>query len=186
MAGAPRCRSDSDCPKPGPSNVSSGCFFAYTIYSLRCGPISSPEPCLEDADCGSGGVCDGSATTPDGGLGSGSGVCVQATSCTQDAECAPGRVCRGSESFVPTAEQTTGDLICRAPCSADPDCAPADRCDASGHCQSRTCAECPSYFSCTDGVCSVPKCSTDKDCRGGFCVNGLCAESLGVCELRCE
>jgi hypothetical protein len=186
LAGAPRCRSNSDCPKPGPSNVPWGCSFAYTIYRSRCGPspVATREPCLDDPDCGGGAVCQGNATTPDGGASS--GVCVQGTSCTQDAECAGGRVCRSSDSFVPAGEQGTNDFICRAPCSIDPDCSPTERCDTGGHCQPRTCSDCPSFFSCTNGVCSVPNCATDKDCPGGFCVNGHCAESLGICELLCD
>lgn len=186
LVGAPLCHADSDCPVPGPSNVGWGCQFSYTMYRLRCGPVTPSRACSDDVECGTGNVCQGNAQVTDAGSDAESRVCIRAISCAQDAECSDGRVCRSFESFVPTAEQAATELVCRAPCTTDPDCAPTDRCDSSGHCQPRTCAECPSYFSCATRACVVPNCSADKDCPGGFCVNGVCAGALGVCYPRCS
>lgn len=186
LAGTPLCHSPSDCPRPGPSNVWWTCLDAYANYRARCGPIPpGGEPCTEDRDCGGGAICDGNPGVAGGVSDAGGPVCVQATACTQDAECTEGRVCRSSDSFQSSLEQAQNDVVCRAPCTTDPDCAPTDRCDSGGHCQPLTCAECPSYFSCATGTCVTPSCSTDKDCPGGYCVNGVCAASLGICRLAC-
>jgi hypothetical protein len=180
------CHSDSDCPRPGPSNVPWICFPAYAVYRATCGPTPpGGRPCSDDADCGPGQVCQENATVADGGLDAGGQVCVQAMACGQDAECTAGRVCRGGDIFAPAVDQNPTNFVCRAPCTTDPDCVPTDRCDSAGHCQPRTCAECPSYFSCTTGTCAVPSCSADEECPGGFCVKGYCAGSLGVCVLQC-
>jgi hypothetical protein len=100
--------------------------------------------------------------------------------CTGDSQCAVGMVCRDAAGW-----HGPPGLACLAPCASDLDCPPTDKCDGSGHCQGRTCAECPSYFSCASGTCVVPSCLKDVDCPGGYCVLGSCAGSLGVCKMRC-
>jgi len=137
--------------------------------------------CDASTDCNDGELCLPAPGGADGGLDGGGRACALAPVCTDDAECPAGFVCRGAESFVPTAQQTANNIICRRPCTVDPDCAPTDTCDSGGHCQPRTCVECPSYFQCTNGACIAPNCSTDKACPGGFCVNGICAATLGIC-----
>jgi len=102
-------------------------------------------------------------------------------SCTADSQCYSGKLCR-EDPTVPTQLLGPSGLVCALPCQTDLDCTATHKCDGSGHCQARTCAECPSYFSCTGGTCVIPSCSTDSDCPGGFCVNGNCSASLGVCQ----
>jgi Cys-rich repeat protein len=182
--GATGCRTTADCPQPGPSNVSSACLMPNSAY--RCGPVQPDRvgaACTEDGECGGGNICRGTTVT-DGGLGSSGFVCVRAAACTDDSQCAAGQVCRGNPT-VPIGWISPSGLVCSAPCSTDLDCAPTDRCENGGHCRARTCAECPSYLSCTGGTCIVPSCLTDADCSGGYCVDGSCAGSLGVCQLMC-
>jgi hypothetical protein len=107
-------------------------------------------------------------------------ICTQATSCTKDSECSADLVCskdpRGPFNDPPGS-------FCLAPCATDDECAPTDKCDDGGHCRARTCAECPTYFSCNAEVCETSKCTADRDCQGGYCVNNRCAGALGTCEL---
>ena len=183
--GATACRSKSDCPQLGPSNAVWGCYMSYDVY--RCGPVLSGNvgmACTDDAQCGGGNICR-KTTISDGGLGSSALVCVRAVACTADSQCGAGQVCR-SNPTVPIGWISPSGLVCSAPCSTDLDCAPTDKCESGGHCQARTCAECPSYLSCTSGTCVVPGCSTDTDCSGGYCVTGLCAGSLGICRKGCS
>ena len=121
---------------------------------------------------------------PDGGVVSGGKVCTDAW-CTDDSQCSSGQVCR--KDFT---TRVPDDLICAPPCVTDLGCAPTDKCDNSGHCRARTCAECPSYYSCASGTCVIPSCSTDNDCPGGYCVamisgTGTCSGSLGSCRMMC-
>ena len=111
-------------------------------------------------------------------------LCENAPTCTQDAQCDAGAVCRNVTSGAGNCHGYES-LLCAAPCTSDGDCAPTDSCTADGHCAPRTCAECPSYFSCSTGACTDPTCSSDTDCLGGYCVLGSCAVSLGACTVPC-
>jgi len=104
--------------------------------------------------------------------------------CLDDSACGPGTICR-EDSTVPTGWLGLTGLICAPPCASDADCPPTDKCASDGSCRGRTCAECPSYFSCVSDVCIIPKCSNDLDCPGGYCVLGSCALSLGQCRSMC-
>jgi len=179
---ATQCRSDSDCPPPGPSNVPWSCRRSDTFS--RCGPVE-PErvgvACTEDEECGGGNICRAPIEPGDGGSAL---VCTRAIACTGDGECGGGQVCR-TDPTVPPGWIYPSGLVCSAPCASDHDCAPTDKCESGGHCRARTCEECPSYLSCASGTCVVPSCVMDADCPGGYCVAGGCAGSLGVCRLQC-
>ncbi len=102
-------------------------------------------------------------------------------SCTDDSGCTSGQVCNTNadgQGYVSTT--------CTAPCTGDSACGPTFTCGSGGHCQPRTCAQCPSYYSCSTGVCLIPACSHDSDCTGGYCVNGVCGPALGMCEGICH
>jgi hypothetical protein len=153
--------------------------------AYRCGPgyDSAGIPCTQDGDCGGGNICRPSSVT-DGGVGASALVCVRAVACTDDSECGAEQVCRGNPT-VPIGWISPTGRVCSLPCSTDLDCAPTEKCESGGHCQARTCAECPSYLSCTNGTCVVSSCSTDANCPGGYCVDGNCAGSLGECKPFC-
>lgn len=104
--------------------------------------------------------------------------------CTNDSQCRAGTVCR-VDPTTPIAVRGPTGLNCAPPCATDSDCLPTDKCAGDGHCLGRTCAECPSFFSCESDVCVRTTCLTDSDCPGGYCVTGYCAVSLGTCRLNC-
>jgi Cys-rich repeat protein len=104
--------------------------------------------------------------------------------CTEDSQCSAGKVCRADPTVAAPRLGPSG-LVCAAPCAGDLDCPPTDTCDSDGRCRARTCAECPSYFSCASGTCVIPSCLKDIDCPGGYCVHESCAGSLGVCKPMC-
>jgi len=134
----PGCRSRADCAQG--TNGASVCSAPQQPWF--CGPVEQVgASCISDAQCGSGSVCR-EALVSDGGVEPGGKVCTDA-SCTDDSQCPSGQVCR--KDFT---TRVPDDLICAPPCVTDLGCAPTDKCDNSGHCRARTCAECPSYYSC--------------------------------------
>jgi hypothetical protein len=165
------CRTSADC------SPLDGHPYGWEYYacvgpnqSYHCGPTSSlGELCVADWQCGAGNVCSMAPGGAEGGVGL---VCIEGVACTLDSQCGAGNVCRESG-------------YCKVPCTSVIDCAPTERCESAGHCQAQTCAECPSYFACTNGTCSIPTCAADSDCPGGYCVYGSCAGTLGTCQVEC-
>jgi hypothetical protein len=174
------CRSSADCTQG--TNGASVCIAPQQPWF--CGPVEQVgASCTSDTQCGGGSVCR-EILAPDGGVDSGGKVCSDA-SCTDDSQCPSGQVCR--KDFT---TRVPDELICAPPCVTGLGCAPTDTCDNSGHCRARTCAECPSYYSCASGTCVIPSCSTDNDCPGGYCVamfsgTGSCSGTLGSCRMIC-
>jgi hypothetical protein len=133
--------------------------------------------CRTNADCASQ-----PDTTCAGPYGTGGCVCQDAPTCTDDTQCTVGTVCSHLLAGVCQGYET---LHCVPPCRHDSDCTPTDACSSDGHCEPRTCANCPSFFTCSNDVCIQPTCTTDAECPGGFCVDGSCAVSLGMCTEEC-
>lgn len=179
-AATARCRSSSDCTSQ-PNSLSTVCVGPDEFYA--CGPIEPlGSDCYEDLECSRGSVCR-ETSAMDAGPSSSGKVCTNA-SCTDDSQCSAGQVCRKDRN-IRIGDLDPDGIVCAPPCATDRVCAATDKCESSGHCQARTCAECPSYFSCASGTCVIPSCSTDTDCPGGYCVNKSCAGSLGDCRLFC-
>jgi hypothetical protein len=108
-------------------------------------------------------------------------VAMTTTGCTSDSQCDAGDVCRSD----PWAGSNPSPTVCVPPCTGADECSPLDQCTGDGHCLPYTCESCPSYYSCLNGACTIPNCTTDSDCPGGYCVDGACAPSLGVCGSEC-
>jgi hypothetical protein len=159
------------------------CNNPYVAWA--CGPfdpMSVGIPCSADSQCAWGLVCGQDASAPAGG--NTHFACRAPVVCTNDSQCGPTQVCREVPNG-PTWSPWSMERWCSTLCASDLDCLPMHKCDGTGHCQPRTCTQCPSYFSCTGGTCSVPTCTKDTDCPGGYCVGGYCAGSLGTCIPFC-
>ena len=82
-----------------------------------------------------------------------------------------------------------GVKMCVAGCSVDNPCPEGTACGADHRCAALPCGPqqaCPSNFTCTTGgaspSCERKTCAGDGDCGPtGFCVEGLCFDSLGEC-----
>lgn len=147
------------------------------------GPDAAPDSGDDSRGCHSTDDCTGQpGTTCEGPYGTGGCVCQTAPSCTEDSQCDAGTVCG---HILEGVCQGYESLHCFAPCTSDSECTPTDACSSDGHCEPRTCANCPSYFTCSNDICLEPSCTTDSQCPGGFCVNGSCAVSLGMCTPEC-
>ncbi len=108
--------------------------------------------------------------------------------CISDPDCAPEAVC----------EWVSGPCYCSAvaqcipACLGSADCAEGETCAITGHCVAAPCeddADCPLHFHCaaegpmSETVCVRRTCTADAQCPGGFCVVGLCYDTLGHCEI---
>jgi hypothetical protein len=171
-------------------SLASSLFVLFTF--VACGgqtDASAPDPAPADSSQGSSvdAAPTGCHSFDDcAGLSSSQGTfaCFGPTStcggieaCTADNDCTSGTVC---------SSRPNGRISCRLPCAGDDDCAPTDACSTDGHCVARTCDDCPSYLTCSDGACLARDCSADSDCPGGYCVGGTCGDRLGACKPACE
>ena len=173
-AGNVECRVDSDCSQLG-SYYGWGDWTCYGPGQQHCGKPTLGHACRDNSWC-SGSVCTQGSSGPDAGH-----VCTTPVNCTYDNECEGGFVCRKD----PRIAWTNNDKFCSEPCKTEGDCLVTDTCDKTGHCRERSCAECPSYFSCIAGSCVIPTCVSDGDCPGGYCVAGMCAGTFGACSILC-
>jgi hypothetical protein len=154
------CSADSDCT-PG----SCAQMLGLTRYP---GGYCTGR-CLEDADCGSSGICNA-------GLPGSSGSCSKI--CGSDADCGrEGYRCRSSGTAlqcVPGAAPLPDGVI-GAACAGDEDCGAA----------AMSCMMRIGRYAAEGGYCSL-RCVDDTDCGGGVCVGGGFGAATGTCYKRCE
>jgi hypothetical protein len=60
------------------------------------------------------------------------------------------------------------------------ECKPNLRCGALACSDDRNC---PPNSSCSNALCALRACAEDSECEG-YCVNGFCYDSLGVCHTQ--
>lgn len=119
------------------------------------------------------------------------GACMSAVrDCETDRACGAGNVCK---EYTPTCSCGDGpSSMCVPACATDMDCGDGEQCDlTTGQCVPWSCTDgytCPSQHDCTPGSgatdCVRRTCGTDAECAGeGWCVNGACFDTVGVCEL---
>ena len=116
--------------------------------------------------------------------------CLQNPDCKSNA--APVCVNRSCVACASTTDCATG--ICNALHQCVPGCAAASDCsdpfttcsDTAQRCVPSSCksaAECPTNGTCTEGNCVRKSCTMDGECNG-YCVNDLCQERLGTCQVQ--
>ncbi|WP_437939691.1 hypothetical protein [Sorangium sp. So ce341] len=93
--------------------------------------------------------------------------------------------CQGDQRCFQCAPQGPG--VCISPCAGDADCPAGSACDEGQRCVPSTCAsgeDCPVNFTCDldAGQCARKSCAADTDCAG-YCVDGVCRDALGTCEI---
>jgi hypothetical protein len=170
----PGCVADT-CLECSCAPVFVGCRLAaddaHACPELGC---AQPECCRTEDECTGGGQC----TFEPVGCGAcmpGPGDCTTDHDCTGVDVCDPITCsCEGARRCGPGCE-TTG-------------CAVGLVCDTTTHrCAEQPCGSsnepCPPNFSCTfpEGGCLRTSCTTDEHCPAGYCVLGLCQESLATC-----
>lgn len=111
-------------------------------------------------------------------------ACGQGSACTSDSQCHAGNVCSAGGSGDFNVSCSDGGTFCFPACEADSECNYWQAC-TSGHCVALPCDKCPAYLSCTSGACAPTTCTSDKECPGGFCVDGACFGTLGSCTAVC-
>ncbi len=156
-----------------------GCRAA-SAPPVECPALGCLQPlcCHSNADCPMGALfCIAPGASPGGG------PCFMPTPCKVDGDCAqqgPTWICA-----IATSACGPAAMGCVPGCSRDMDCPEGDVCRNDHHCVARPCMsahDCPAEFACVGGGCARLACNSDGDCGAGYCVEGACYTSLGVCE----
>lgn len=156
-----------------------GCFFLTEPL-----PICEPTPpcqqiCRSDGDCGAAEICQAPGDPPQ------CGACAIASNpCAGDFACATDEICEPL-----TCACNSIDKACVPGCKLDSDCGEGMECEQR-RCRAKTCStskDCPALFVCSNfddrDHCTRKECKSDKACgKDGFCVEGRCFWTLGVCE----
>jgi hypothetical protein len=100
------------------------------------------------------------------------------TPCTSDAECGGGSmICD-----LPTCS-CTNTKTCTQGCNTAADCKTGEACDGTHRCVPQPCGSCPAHFVCMSGGCQRQTCASDAACGSGYCVDGACYDTLGMCSF---
>ena len=97
--------------------------------------------------------------------------------------------CSGKNSATPCppgqsfACSCTGTKTCTQGCATAADCRTGETCDGTHRCVAQPCGSCPAHFVCTSGACQRQTCTSDASCGSGYCVEGLCYDTLGMCSF---
>ena len=175
------CRQRTDC-------------VADTCLECSCAPVfgacravgapafECPQlGCLQPSCCHDDLECETFPCAPPG-TESGCGFCFPG-----EGTCATDTDCSGEEA-APICEPIhcacDGGRHCVAGCETT-GCGVAEVCDENTHrCAPMPCKDdaCPANYSCGPSLaCQRTSCATDLSCGEGWCVNGLCYDSLGLC-----
>lgn len=160
------------------------------------GPMQG-DPCREQAECGTDGL---SCFLP-GECNSGVGECPGPTHCLVgeapafDNTC-EAQLCDLAMPQCPEASTCTASMCNGAPCDVClPDvttCSSDGQCPLGYACTASECrqgcandAECGSANLVCDDLheCVPTTCAVDGDCDAGYCLGGLCYDTLGICQL---
>jgi hypothetical protein len=159
-----------------------------------CLPVGEPGPECPSFGCPQPQCCSSASDCPTGpyecvapGASPGCDPCIPSTECTSDADCAalgPNQICNATPCSC-----TPNGMACEQGCGQASDCNdPALGCE-NHRCVPKMCqsdVDCPRLFHCSIGGidqqrCVRNTCKADVDCGDGFCVDGSCYDSLGMC-----
>lgn len=148
---------------------------------LATGRCHSETECTETA---------ASCVEPGGFVGCGACRPVETNECETDLDCGEplsGHICEDVDPSDCVCGGAT--KICKQGCDGS-NCGAGEVCEEDQRCRPAPCteaADCPPNFDCggtADALtCARRGCVVDRDCRGGFCVEGLCYAELGTCML---
>ena len=122
------------------------------------------------------------------GASQGCGMCMDpeqgfVTTCADDAACQktdPNSICL--QSTIADCLCSSA-MLCKPGCTSNASCAEGEVCQDDKHCAAAPCSEatpCPANFSCTGGACARMTCTANAECAG-YCVNGQCYATAGMC-----
>lgn len=159
--------------------VFQGCF-GPNEGAPYCPPYDCVPTCAKSSECPAGQFCHAT----------GQPYCAcewTDAPCNGDADCGAGEVCHWSEC---TCEPGSG--ACIPACKGNSDCALGEECEQK-HCRDKTCkqdGDCPAQFSCMHfddrDACRRTQCASDSACDGGYCVDGQCYASAGMCTWQAD
>lgn len=160
---------------------------AVAVNELVLAVDAAMRGCDAASGCHSDRECENAASclAPDGFRGCGFCQSIE-SDCAGDVDCDDSEIC----APVPARDCSCETVhICQPRCTAE-SCGENEECRPTGRCGPVSCnpEPCPAYFRCVpqEGIgsaCVRQTCIFDDDCRGGYCVNHRCHETLGRCEL---
>jgi len=161
---------------------------AVVVNELVLAVDAAVHGCDAMPGCHDSSECDDGARCLAPGEPRGCGFCQTFESdCERDTDCQEGSICTAVKADECPCEAVR---ICQPGCGSDADCEEGEQCTESGRCAPQTCSNrpCPPPFICrrideAGYICVRWLCAQDSGCSGGFCVNGVCHDALGMCAL---